>query len=115
MQISRFPVISGFRVVWDSRKPPGKRIEEISLRCEQSHPHVEDETSHPPPTITYEPIKRENDGKKYKVVTREYMAQGHDGFIALKGHRYIVDDENGKMMSTIVRQYLLGMYNSLFL
>lgn len=29
-------------------------------------------------------------------------------FVALKGHKYLVDDESGQMMSTIVRKYLLG-------
>ena len=44
----------------------------------------------------------------YRIITREYMAQGHDGFIALKGNKYLVDDESGQMMSSIVRKYLLG-------
>ena len=37
------------------------------------------------------------------------MAQGHDGFTSLPGHRYLIDDEEGQLMSTIVRKYLLGM------
>ncbi len=45
----------------------------------------------------------------YKIVTREYMAQGHDGFLPLKGNKYLVDDESGQLMSAIVRKYLLGM------
>ena len=44
----------------------------------------------------------------YKVVTREYLAEGHDGYDALKEGRYLIDDEAGQMMSTIVRKYLLG-------
>jgi len=36
------------------------------------------------------------------------MAQGHDGFAALKGNKYLIDDEGGQMFSTLVRQYLLG-------
>ena len=44
----------------------------------------------------------------YRIVTREYMAQGHDGFLLLKGRKYLVDDESGQMMSAIVRKYLLG-------
>ena len=47
-------------------------------------------------------------GRMYRIVTREYMAQGHDGFVPLKGQKYLVDDESGQMMSTIVRKYLLG-------
>ena len=44
----------------------------------------------------------------YKIVTREYMAEGHDGYEALKGCKHLIDDENGKLMSALVRQYLLG-------
>lgn len=51
----------------------------------------------------------------YRIVTREYMAQGHDGYEPLKGQRYIVDDESGQIMSAIVQKYLLGMYRLLFL
>lgn len=36
------------------------------------------------------------------------MAQGHDGFLALKGNKYLIDDEQGQLMSGIVRKYLLG-------
>lgn len=53
-------------------------------------------------------VKREKGGQKYKIVTREYMAQGYDGFAALKGQKYLVDDESGQIMSAIVRKYLLG-------
>lgn len=41
------------------------------------------------------------------------MAQGHDGFDALTRGKPLVDDECGSMLSTIVRQYLLGLYTSL--
>lgn len=59
-----------------------------------------------------EPVQRGKGGRKYKVVTREYMAQGHDGFVALKGSKYLVDDESGQMMSSIVRKYLMGENNN---
>lgn len=58
--------------------------------------------------VDTEEIKRVKGGRMYRIVTREYMAQGHDGFEALKGQKYLVDDESGQMMSTIVRKYLLG-------
>jgi len=53
-------------------------------------------------------VKREKGGRMYRVVTREYLAEGHDGYDALKGNKYLIDDEAGQMMSTIVRKYLLG-------
>lgn len=36
------------------------------------------------------------------------MAQGYDGFEALKNRNFIVDDENGQIMSSILRSFLLG-------
>jgi len=38
----------------------------------------------------------------HKVGTRQYMAEGNDGNNALKGCKYLIDDENGKLMSTLV-------------
>ena len=58
--------------------------------------------------VDLEEVRRVRGGRKYSIVTREYMAQGHDGFTALKDQRYLVDDESGQMMSAIVRKYLLG-------
>lgn len=55
-----------------------------------------------------DPVSRTDKGQKYVVVTREYMATGHDGYEPLKGSKYHVDDENGLLMSTIVRKFLLG-------
>ena len=58
-------------------------------------------------------VQREKSGKKYTIVTREYMAQGHDGFLPLKDGKYLIDDESGQIMSTLVRQYLLvGKHSS---
>ncbi|KAK7693184.1 hypothetical protein QCA50_002750 [Cerrena zonata] len=129
-QEGRFPIISGFRAVWDSRRPPGQRVLGVWLTKEPSGSttntplHSGSTTpaaasmsnllqtlsgSTSAPLLTdIEEIKRERDGKKYAIVTREYMAEGHDGFIPLKGSKYLVDDESGQMMSTIVRKYLLG-------
>ena len=55
-----------------------------------------------------EEVKREKGGKMYRVVTREYLASGHDGYEMLKGNKYLIEDEGGQMMSTVVRKYLLG-------
>lgn len=44
----------------------------------------------------------------YKVVMREYLAEGHDGYDVFKGNKYLIEDEAGQMMSTVVRKYLLG-------
>jgi 5'-nucleotidase len=60
--------------------------------------------------IDIEEVKRTKDGRKYSIITREYMAQGHDGYDALKDQKYLIDDESGQVMSTIVRKYLLGQF-----
>ncbi|KAF9472767.1 flagellar associated protein [Pholiota conissans] len=95
-QEGRFPAVSGFRVSWDSRKEPGNRVLGIWL--------LVSENSH----IIEEPVKRESGGKTYTIVTREYMAEGHDGFEALTRGKVLIDHECGALISTIVRQYLLG-------
>ncbi|KAI1790780.1 Metallo-dependent phosphatase [Ganoderma leucocontextum] len=141
-QEGRFPVISGFRVSWDSRRPSGQRVLGVWLLQEQSSGSTCNSGSSTPTTPTQsgyaspqrgasassstssllqntanqstptlvdgEPIRRVKGGRMYKIVTREYMAQGHDGFLPLKGNKYLVDDESGQLMSAIVRKYLLG-------
>jgi 5'-nucleotidase len=96
-QEGRFPVIAGFKVEWDSRREPGNRVTEVSLITETDT----DEES-------YEPIKKEKGGRMYRIVTREYMAGGHDGYDVLKTCKQLVDEEGGMLMSAIVRKYLIG-------
>lgn len=101
------------RVSWDSTREPGNRVLGVWLSKE-----VEDSIkdgsgssgSSTPRLVNAAPIQRTTEGRKYKVVTREYMAQGHDGFLPLKNGKYLIDDEVGQLMSTIVRRYLLGMF-----
>ncbi|KAI0721526.1 Metallo-dependent phosphatase [Cerioporus squamosus] len=137
-QEGRFPVISGFRVSWDSRRPPGQRVLGVWLLQEPSGGSTSTTPTHSGASspkvpgsasssmsnllqttmnnmgqpaaglVDGEPIKRVKGGRMYKIVTREYMAQGHDGFLPLKGNKYLVDDESGQLMSAIVRKYLLG-------
>lgn len=107
---SRFPVISGFRVSWDSRLPPGQRVLGMWLQKEVTDRNHADGGTITPILVDSDEIKPEREGKKYKIVTREYMAQGHDGFLSLEGSKYLVDDEVGRMYSTLVRQYLLVSY-----
>ena len=53
-------------------------------------------------------VERVKGGRMYYVVTRQYMAEGHDGFEPLIGAKEIIDDEAGQITSTVVRKYLLG-------
>ncbi|KAI0256509.1 Metallo-dependent phosphatase [Lactifluus subvellereus] len=110
-QEGRFPVISGFRVSWDSRRPPGQRVLGVWLQEEQADDasvmSTDSGFSTPAPRDG-EAISRGDTEPKYNILTREYMAQGHDGFTPLKGNKYLIDDESGQITSTVVRKYLLG-------
>lgn len=109
----RFPVISGFRVSWDSRHPPGQRVLGVWLQEEQADDASvisTDSGFSTPATRDGEAISRGDTEPKYKILTREYMAQGHDGFIPLKGNKYLIDDESGQITSSVVRKYLLGHF-----
>ncbi|KAJ7286039.1 Metallo-dependent phosphatase-like protein [Mycena rebaudengoi] len=108
----RFPVISGFRVSWDSRKPPGERVLGVWLvdeveDSESGHDSVSGHST--PKLVDVHPIERTSD-RTYKIVTRQYMADGYDGFVALKRGKHIIDDEGGQIMNTLVRKYLLGSH-----
>jgi len=132
-QEGRFPVISGFRVSWDSRRPQGQRVLGVWLLQEPTGSMSTSASPTPVPSanasmmslrsieatnsgtatpayalVDDQPIERTQGGQKYRIITREYMAQGHDGFLAMKGKRYLVDDESGQLMSQLVRKYLLG-------
>jgi 5'-nucleotidase len=112
----RFPIVSGLRVSWDSRRPPGQRVLGIWLLQEVAViPSGGSGTSSgtgTPALVDGEFVKREKNGRTYKIVTRNYLATGHDGYTTLPGHRYLIDDENGQLMSSLVRKYLLGGYGA---
>ena len=103
-------------MVWDSRRPPGQRVISIHLDPDIGEstvdtPTLSPTTSRPGISIAQDPaeeVKREKGGRMYKVVTREYLASGHDGYEMLKGNKYLIEEEGGQMMSAVVRKYLLG-------
>ena len=104
-------MISGFRVSWDSRRPPGQRVLGVWLQEE----HADDTSTKStdsglstPALKDGDSISRDHTEPIFKILTREYMAQGHDGFTPLKGNNYLIDDESGQITSTVVRKYLLG-------
>jgi len=108
-QEGRFPVISGFRVSWDSRRQPGDRVLGVWLLNEKEvSDDGDDGAASTPGFFDPEPIRRGNSDRKYKILTREYMAEGHDGYTAFKGKKFLIDHESGNLMSTVVRKYLLG-------
>lgn len=122
---SRFPIVSGLAVDWDHRKPPGKRINSIHLTVQATEHH--DDELEDPSKVTFvdqpdgtrievkeakvqwgEEVKNVEGGRMYSVITRDYMAQGFDGFEALRDRKFIIDHEVGQSMSSIVRSFLLG-------
>ncbi|OWZ73671.1 hypothetical protein AYX14_00816 [Cryptococcus neoformans] len=124
-QEGRFPIVSGLAVKWDHTRPPGQRI--LSVHQLAQPKKDDDDWEDPADMVDFkeqedgttvvvkqkklqlgEEVKNEEGGRMYKVITRDYMAQGYDGFEALKNRNFIVDDENGQIMSSILRSFLLG-------
>ena len=106
-------MISGFRVSWDSQRPPGLRV--VGVWLQEEYPdNLSIKSSGGDPSTPVlkdgEAIPRDGIEPKYKILTRDYMAQGHDGFTSLKGNKYLIDDESGQITSTVVRKYLLGPF-----
>lgn len=107
-QEGRFPIVSGFHVFWDSRRESGHRVLGVWLLKHKKEGNGDNHTSSASDVLDVEEVKRESNGRKYRVVTREYMAEGHDGYNAFQGKPLLIDGENGHLFSTIVRKYLLG-------
>lgn len=88
----RFPQVSNIKFEFDSSKPSGSRIVSAS--------------------IGGEPIDM---AKKYKLVTRGYMARGKDGYDSLLVEpeggiaEEIVSEENGILISMMLRQYFMSL------
>lgn len=88
----RFPQVSNITFKFDGGRPTGSRI--VST------------------TINGEPIDLE---KKYVLVTRGYMARGKDGYddllIESEGGEAeeIVSEENGILISMMLRQYFMSL------
>jgi 5'-nucleotidase len=88
----RFPQVSNIVFEFDISLPAGNRIIRAS--------------------IDGRPIEPE---KKYLLATRGYMGRGKDGYSSLLiksaggEAEEVVDEENGLLISTIVRQYFMGL------
>ncbi|KAJ9326865.1 hypothetical protein DTO027B5_4691 [Paecilomyces variotii] len=88
----RFPQVSNIRFGFKPSAPPGSRI-----------------------TFAQVGGKDLNLQKDYIVATRGYMARGKDGFMSLLAKseggeaEELVCEENGVMISTIIRQYFLSL------
>ncbi|KXT01928.1 hypothetical protein AC578_2548 [Pseudocercospora eumusae] len=88
----RFPQVSGIEFAFDPSKEPGQRCSDIK--------------------IGGKPVEMD---KEYTLATRDYMVRGKDGFtsLMLEGEggsaRSIVSDENGMLISMILRQYFMSL------
>lgn len=88
----RFPQVSNISFTFDNTQPPGERIVKA--------------------TIGGEPIDM---ARKYVLVTRGYMGRGKDGYDSLLieeeggAAEEIVSEENGILISMMLRQYFLSL------
>jgi len=88
----RFPQVSNITFEFDVSLPVGKRVVRAAIGGSPIEP-----------------------SRKYTLATRGYMARGKDGYASLliksEGGEVeeIVDEENGLLLSTIIRQYFMGL------
>ncbi|KAG9290588.1 hypothetical protein G9A89_020958 [Geosiphon pyriformis] len=118
-QEGRFPIFSGLKIAYNPEAEPGKRLRnvwqtETRLPRHKNLPEMDEylaaEESENDSKLN---IIGELDMKKiYTVSTRAYMAAGYDGFrsLALPTTKYLIDDENGIILSTLVHRYFIGLY-----
>jgi len=86
-QDGRFVQISGFKFGFNPDKPTGSRVEWV--------------------LVNGEPLDHE---KKYTAATKAYLAQGNDGYDCLLGSEVIVDEENGLLVTCLVRRFFIQMH-----
>ncbi|KAL3960639.1 hypothetical protein ACCO45_005756 [Purpureocillium lilacinum] len=88
----RFPQVSHIEFEFDPRKESGRRLNWVKIGGEPCEPE-----------------------RKYTLATRGYMGRGKDGYTSLlvvsEGGEAeeLVDEENGILISTMLRQYFMGL------
>ncbi|GAB7358910.1 hypothetical protein MBLNU230_g4131t1 [Neophaeotheca triangularis] len=89
----RFPQVSGLRFSFSPHQVPGSRVSGV--------------------WVGGRPLELE---REYTLVTREYMVRGKDGFESLRlvgdgegTARSVVGEENGLLISMLLRQYFLSL------
>ncbi len=80
----RFPQVSGIRFSFDPRKPAGSRVDQRSV------------------TVKGAPVEL---SKIYSMATKPYMLEGKDGYECFKGKEFIVDRDNGQLLSLMLRNH----------
>lgn len=74
-----FAQVSGLRFSYDARKPPGSRVVEV--------------------TVNGQPL---NEKKTYTVAAGEFLVNGGDGYVMLKGAKHLITSENAKVDAVIL-------------
>ncbi|CAB4398555.1 unnamed protein product [Rhizophagus irregularis] len=109
-QEGRFPVVSGLKIEYNPNAEPEHRLRNVWLTEKSPHTTGESvvESDYEKPNI----IEKLDLHKIYTVSTRNYMASGYDGYTAFAqpNTQYLVDEENGIILSTLIRRYFLGLY-----
>ncbi|XP_037284244.1 snake venom 5'-nucleotidase [Rhipicephalus microplus] len=80
----RFPQVSGVSFAFDPKKPPGQRIDPQFVR------------------IGDEPLDK---NQKYRLVTKNYLAQGKDGYDVFKECEVLLRDDESPELCTAVQNH----------
>lgn len=81
-QEGRFPQVSGIRFTFDASRPAGSRVLTATIRGKPLDP-----------------------AQQYTLATKPYLTEGKDGYDSLAGHPWVVDQEHGVMITTLIRNY----------
>ncbi|CAG8745435.1 1556_t:CDS:2, partial [Gigaspora rosea] len=110
-QEGRFPIVSGLKIEYNQNAEPGDRLRNVWLTERQIDDEDEDENISDDPG-PHRIIGKLDMQKTYTVCTRAYLASGNDGYKAFAEPttQYLVDDENGVILSTLIRRYFIGLY-----
>ncbi len=116
-QEGRFPIVSGLKIEYNPKAEPGSRLRNVWFTerrqptpMEENGVDNDDDGSEGPGP--YDIIGKLDFQKTYTVCTRNYMSSGYDGFTALAqpNTQFVIDDENGILLSTLIRRYFIGLY-----
>lgn len=80
----RFAQVSGVTFTFDAARPGGQRLEEATIR------------------VGGQPLDK---SKKYKLVTKDYLRQGKDGYDVFRETVCLADGEQAGILPTIVRDH----------
>jgi 5'-nucleotidase len=80
----RFPQVSGVCFEFDGSKPSGSRVNRASIQIGGSDLDME---------------------REYKLVTKEYLSLGKDGYDVLKSCKVLVDGESAPVLPSVVRNH----------